>query len=247
MAKVVEEMCACVPSWYAKTIALGEAGCCANCGKGLQSGELPVCQTLMIPCFTFPGRIHANAVMFHKENDCGLEFKRKTEETGWARAYDLWNFTPFTVSGNVLQAAAENCLKNHQRTGGFCGACGIYGEKGNIELKICSGCNMTRYCSKKCQNREWKTHKGYCRQIQKSKKQSPPKNKIPICPCFNEADKSFTNSYNHSICSNQTCQKPVKKQMLFSTFFTECMRGGLPHIIPTNYCSVKCREREMSK
>lgn len=43
----------------------------------------------------------------------------------------------------------------------FCAGCKK--EKGSGELKCCSVCNITLYCSKECQGNHWPTHKRLCK------------------------------------------------------------------------------------
>ena len=64
-------------------------------------------------------------------------------------------------------------------------SCGTCGTKEN--LSMCSGCNVQKYCSKKCQKKDWKKHKHDCN--------------LPECPiCFERVDKknSITTECGHT-------------------------------------------------
>jgi hypothetical protein len=45
-----------------------------------------------------------------------------------------------------------------------CATCEAKGE--NVELQLCSGCGLIRYCSAACQKADWKAHKAICRRLQ---------------------------------------------------------------------------------
>lgn len=47
----------------------------------------------------------------------------------------------------------------------ICLACG---KKAN-NMKRCSGCKVSNYCSKKCQKKDWKNHKPICKKLQINK------------------------------------------------------------------------------
>ena len=36
------------------------------------------------------------------------------------------------------------------------------------KLKSCSRCKRVRYCSRECQVKDWKTHKKFCKEVQKA-------------------------------------------------------------------------------
>ena len=41
--------------------------------------------------------------------------------------------------------------------------CSVCGSPGPGRLKICSRCKSVHYCSRDCQKKDWKQHKGYCK------------------------------------------------------------------------------------
>jgi hypothetical protein len=41
--------------------------------------------------------------------------------------------------------------------------CTVCGTRGQPKLLQCSGCKKVKYCSRKCQREDWKTHKPHCR------------------------------------------------------------------------------------
>ena len=44
-----------------------------------------------------------------------------------------------------------------------CTHCGMM-ENDNVEAKVCSGCQSTFYCSRKCQKNDWQNHKKVCKE-----------------------------------------------------------------------------------
>jgi hypothetical protein len=77
---------------------------------------------------------------------------------------------------NVLVRETKHncdCMKEHKVEAkmidkvGFCRCCGINFPK--MELRFCSGCrHVIKYCSRKCQKKNWHRHRDYCkdRQVQ---------------------------------------------------------------------------------
>ena len=46
----------------------------------------------------------------------------------------------------------------------MCDSCEIYKEHGS-KFGQCTGCKITKYCSKKCQKQHWTKHKSVCQQF----------------------------------------------------------------------------------
>lgn len=85
---------------------------------------------------------------------------------------ELWNATEqvMTKQGLVRYVAKHlpcNCLdsikvetKKEKGKTGFCAVC--CKEYRISDMKQCSGCKVTPYCSQICQQKDWKTHQGLC-------------------------------------------------------------------------------------
>lgn len=97
-----------------------------------------------------------------------------------------------------------------------CGTCGI--TESQYGLSLCGGCNIQRYCSKKCQKRDWKKHKGVCN--------------IPECPiCFERIEKinSMTTECGHTF--HTSC---MMKHASLNGFNCPYCRGIMvePEVVP---------------
>ena len=46
----------------------------------------------------------------------------------------------------------------------MCAKCELYKEHGS-KYGQCTGCQITKYCSKKCQKQQWTKHKSVCLQV----------------------------------------------------------------------------------
>lgn len=51
-----------------------------------------------------------------------------------------------------------------------CGSCGAATARGGGRLKICTGCDEARYCSRDCATRAWPAHKAACRAAQAARR-----------------------------------------------------------------------------
>ena len=43
----------------------------------------------------------------------------------------------------------------------------------HVQTRVCSGCEVARYCGPECQRAAWKGHKGACRALQASRQGEP--------------------------------------------------------------------------
>ena len=43
----------------------------------------------------------------------------------------------------------------------------------HVQTRVCSGCEVARYCGPKCQRAAWKGHRGACRALQASRRGEP--------------------------------------------------------------------------
>ena len=66
--------------------------------------------------------------------------------------------------GNALVKLLDAGSDQHQYQQGICQVCAIK-ESQCQEIKQCSGCNVSTYCSRSCQRVDWVTHKPLCRNM----------------------------------------------------------------------------------
>ena len=71
----------------------------------------------------------------------------------------VWRAKPFQhVGADIVDESPTMWSKSDER----CDICHAYAE-GRTKLMTCSGCGVTKYCSKKCQKAGWKSgHKQMC-------------------------------------------------------------------------------------
>lgn len=257
--KVCENMCSCVPTWYNDMIATAEDGKCNGCLVDFGDTDIRGANSVLIPCAQSPGRVHCNAILFHIEGTCMIDFKCNQKKKGWDKSYDTIPFLMENTSDiSLVKTLRQDCLKNHKRNGTICNSCKTLGEKKNIKLLICSGCKMIRYCNFTCQQQDWENHKTFCREHVKQQKKNA--NSVPLkrqkpktdtcCKCLNATDKVFFDRQAPDVCSYYYCEKRViDAPATFTLYSTECTlngRGTGMHIIPTSYCSSRCTKRGMN-
>jgi len=241
MKKGRQKCCLCLPKWLHAWTFPSERMMCAHCGVAFTSKENRAAQTLIMPCLLIRTRVHFCAILCHE--DCVRKLHARAKKKGWDQYYDLYPTMPQSIYNS--KQIGERCLSNHVLTGSICDNCGTRGEEGKAKLKICNNCKMVRYCDAKCQKMHWRSHKKEC------KASSPidtlePCPLIKFCSCFNQQDMRIFRAYKLKKCAYRKCNNTPRTGAMMSMFVTQCLKNkGVIHRIPTLYCSVKCREKEM--
>ena len=65
-------------------------------------------------------------------------------------------------------------------TAKFCEYCKKYPKTNQVNLKICSQCNITGYCDRDCQLKDWKKHTHICKSILSSQTQRIASNELSM-------------------------------------------------------------------
>ena len=93
------------------------------------------------------------------------------ESRGWITWRDVCSYEEREVEHKTLKEAEEYALYIflHQINRKYCGYCRRPREDINGKLRGCSGCAdikkeyRIRYCSRRCQKKDWKRHKEICK------------------------------------------------------------------------------------
>eukprot|EP01084_Bolivina_argentea_P165217 287063_1 len=69
------------------------------------------------------------------------------------------NFVLKDMNGNIIDYHAKKQQKHRKKQCEYCKI--LKSTNDSIELRLCSKCKHTRYCSRKCQKKSWNTQHRY--------------------------------------------------------------------------------------
>lgn len=69
-------------------------------------------------------------------------------------------FKPNDLPPYIRKCSYRGANGSYRGANGYC--------KLKINLKLCSGCKVVKYCSKQCQKKDWINHKSKCRKTIKN-------------------------------------------------------------------------------
>ena len=216
--------------------------CCVACHKVSDNkGQAMLTRYYLYGCHQVPGRVHVMPVFYCADGDCTYRHGQLLEETG-LEAY--LGFSVFGDQKSIMRAADEYRLE-HRRTGMVCQGCKIPEQKGKARsFKVCGGCKYVRYCSSECQKQNWKSHKTMCLEKRGPSPSKPsPLQVTPVCDCFNAYTRHMHKSIEKGTCSAMECHNAVTGPVTFTFYIRQCTLNGLPHFLPSAYCSSKCHKR----
>ena len=249
--------CPCPPKWLLERFERSQASTCVQCQAPFEENAPKGAQTLIYRCTHVHTRIHNFTFIFCMEGSCTSDFQRWMEERNYHRFFNVLPMAANLIkkqSPDFYKKVTKTVFETHVRTGEYCDHCHVPEERAN-PFKVCSGCKFVRYCTPICQKEGWVNHKEPCKKIREINARletgggGEPMN-WPSCQCFNKHEWNLHRKWasGEGRCSSHKCRK--RGQLTFNVYTKMCSLdkglGGL-HLIPTMYCSARCRKRVLQR